>query len=500
MKESDYQFTLENIYGFFGKSENLILGSLFLFIVFLIAQHSMVFLYHDDWGISVLHYVGKQTGVKGQEFDFSHVIDFLWDMYNRWTGRVVSIFSHIYLEKAGIWYVRLWQVLAIFSTVFLAYKIAVKALGINDKSYLFIFSIVLYLALPDRALITGVYWFSASSGYLWGVPFFLLGVYLNTRTDKLKFPPYALMAFAATFHELMGIAIIAYLCSSAFFYIKEFTYKRVAYYFVPVLTAAATILSPGNFARKKVSDYGDYDTFEHVITNFNVLVDRLFSPELFDVHNLFFVIIFFSFLAMFWRIIPKTISVRYKVSGMVLAFLFFTISSVTSGIIFIIAYTFLIFLSCKELVGKKIIIPLYVSSFAALLPLLMAPGIAWRAEVTFLLLMFVPLLFSIGLLETKNEIKFRNIFGLVVIIFACSNTYSVYAGFKKNYSTNQANDFILRAVSNRIDRNIDVGEKVLLFKLPAPYYAETMPYDRPLIEIWMKQYYSLPVSIVFEWK
>lgn len=171
-----------------------------------------------------------------------------------------------------------------------------------------------------------------------------------------------------------------------------------------------------------------------------------------------------------------------------------------SGIIFITAYTALMFLSCKEIASKKLIFPLYISSVATLLPLLLAPGVAWRAEVTFLLLMFVPILFSIGLLKSKNEIRVRNLFVSIAILFACYNSSGIFMGYKENYGTNQVNDLILRAVSDRVERKIDFGDKVILFKLPEPYYAETMPYDRPLIETWMKQYYSLPQSMVFEWK
>ena len=106
----------------------------------------------------------------------------------------------------------------------------------------------------------------------------------------------------------------------------------------------------------------------------------------------------------------------------------------------------------------------------------------------------------ISLLENNKDIMFRNLFISIAILLSFYNSYNIYIGYEQNYETNQANDFILRVVSDRVERKIDVDDNILLFKLPNPYYAERMPYDRPLIEKWMKKYYSLPENIVFEWK
>ena len=202
-------------------------------------------------------------------------------MYNNWSGRVVSIFSHIYLLKAGIWYVRIWQVVAILIIFHLSYKIAIQALGINKSGYLFMLSIALYLAMPTSALVKGVYWYISASAYLWGMPFFLLGVYLSYKTDKVTFFPFVLIAFSATFHELMGVAVIAFLFSFLLLNIKKFEFKRIAYSFLPIMAAMVTILAPGNFARKHVSNYGVQDTYSLVVNNFIIIVNSLFSPDLF---------------------------------------------------------------------------------------------------------------------------------------------------------------------------------------------------------------------------
>jgi len=136
---------------------------------------------------------------------------------------------------------------------------------------------------------------------------------------------------------------------------------------------------------------------------------------------------------------------------------------------------------------------------AALL-MLLAPGVAWRAQVTFYLLMFSPIVYTMALLRSDRESNAQKFFVLAVLVVACVNSYKISAGFKQNYRIHRANDIILREVSDRIGKNIDDDDEILLFKAPAPYYAGTMPYDRPLIETWMKQYYSLPESVNFVWK
>jgi hypothetical protein len=213
-----------------------------------------------------------------------------------------------------------------------------------------------------------------------------------------------------------------------------------------------------------------------------------------------------SFIAMFWSLISKKLGHKSQIAASVIAILTFiliskTLHPVISGMFFIIAYTILIFVHCPKMHDdRKIVLSLYIAGIATLLVLLLAPGVAWRAEVPFLLLMFVPLIFSICSLKHKKEIIFRNIFIATIIIFSVYNSYKIFTGYQRNYVTNQANNFTLRAISNRIKRHIETNNKIILFKLPAPQYAGKMPYERPLIETWIKEYYSLPIDMVFYWK
>ena len=60
-----------------------------VFTVYLLAQHSLVFMYHDDWGIAVLDYGIEQTGFQGRNYSIADVLSFLSKLYENWSGRVV---------------------------------------------------------------------------------------------------------------------------------------------------------------------------------------------------------------------------------------------------------------------------------------------------------------------------------------------------------------------------------------------------------------------------
>jgi len=181
--------------------------ALALFIIFLIAQHSLVFLYSDDWGLAVLDYVGAQHGFLGQDFDFHHLMNFLRGMYLNWTGRVTALGALIYLFKLGLEYVRLFQVTAILAIVLLSLKLASDHAAVRPPVLI---PIALYLALPVFALAAGLYWFTASSTYVWGIPFLLGGIWLVKRRGQFSIASGLLLAVAACFHEMMALAVIGF--------------------------------------------------------------------------------------------------------------------------------------------------------------------------------------------------------------------------------------------------------------------------------------------------
>jgi|OpeIllAssembly_1097287.scaffolds.fasta_scaffold1729723_1 hypothetical protein len=91
----------------------------------------------------------------------------------------------------------------------------------------------------------------------------------------------------------------------------------------------------------------------------------------------------------------------------------------------------------------------------------------------------------------------------VLVIIACfsiGNAYKLYNGYLQNYEVNKLNDYQLQLASYKVRNYHEDIESVQLYKLSSPRFAETMPYDRPLIEKWIKKYYVLPEKVVLDWR
>lgn len=476
------------------------------FFIFLIVQHAMVFPYHDDWGYAVLDYVGAQTGFSGQEFSISHVLDFLAGMYKNWSGRMLSLFLEIYLLKLGVWYVRLFQVLAILCALFYSMKIAI---GWNEQykraSLVFMLPILLYLSLPPEILLGGIYWFAASAGYLWGIPIFLLAAYSILVNKKITIGSSFMLAISSTFHEQMSfVAITFFLTYLMYNHFLEFKKQPIlgnCLLSVPlVLLTMATIFAPGNFARKNASVYVGESVREIVWANMKSISEMFFTQ-----HSLFLGILALSFVSLSFAANKTSIrSARDFLASCLLPITlvgcYFFLPQVLVAIIFVSLFSFVLLKSCRLCEAGIVVFSVFVASLGALIPLFMAPGVPWRSGIPFYFLLFVPILFSIVVIK-EPKIKYLIMIGFLVIsIFSVIQTGKIFNGYHKNYEVNMLNNYQLKIVSHKIKHNIDVTNTVILFRLPLPQYAEVMPYQRPLIETWIKKYYELPQDIRFDWR
>ncbi|BBI49705.1 hypothetical protein HORIV_21260 [Vreelandella olivaria] len=45
-----------------------------------------------------------------------------------------------------------------------------------------------------------------------------------------------------------------------------------------------------------------------------------------------------------------------------------------------------------------------------------------------------------------------------------------------------------------------VPDQLVLYRLPNDRFAETMPYQRELVETWMRRYYQVPEGLNIEWQ
>ena len=472
-----------------------------IFAIYLIAQHRLVFPYHDDWGFAVLDYVGEQTGFLGQNFKLKNLFYFLSGMYQNWSGRVFAFFIQITLFKMGLEYVRLFQVLVILAIIYFSAKInSERCFG---QPLLVTVPILLYLSLPIFSVAGGLYWFSSASAYVWGIPLFLLAAYIIKNKRILSISSSVILACSAVFHEQMAIAAVVFiLFYIALTQLPKHINKTEFLLALPVFfTAAFTIFAPGNFNRKSVSAYAASNLYEIIWINANSLLDLLVKNTTGKLFSFFILVSFVIFSAKCF-VLLKNKTHGWMFSGFsLLAFVAFYFISPPVFLFFgFLYYGIFLFILRNEYEFGTIIFSIYAAAVSSLTVLLIAPGVPGRALLTFYFLMFIPIVFSFVLVQSQKYKFIVMILLLVILPFAIFNAANIYVGYKSNYQENFINDCKLSVASYELQRGHFTDETISLYKLPNSTFAETMPYQRPLIEKWMKKYYSLPADLTFVWQ
>ena len=457
----------------------------FVFFISLFLQHQFIFLMHDDYGYAVLHYVSVQTGFEGQDFSFRDFLNFLTEEYVRWSGRFGAWSSLIWVQKAGVEFTRLIQSLTIVCVGLFSFMIS-KRNHLLTNAYLQLLSISLFYSIPVRTVIDGVYWFTAAAVNLWGVPFFLSGVYVSYRYGKLTVPAILLLSVAASFGEQLSFATAAYTLSFIISHSIQNRDKviRACGKTTPIFFIfALVVFAPGNFSRLKAASsssqlYGDRNLFEIANSNIETIIDRIFDPT--ENGFVFFLILsFYIFLRLLYTKCKSLFVQKH------FPFWFHLLFSLTTT--------------------GRVVLSTQVAALASLIPLFFAPGIPHRSLLPFFLIGFVSIIFafSSSLKLTRIE-QYALLFAVCILGFlSMKNAILIYNGYRTNYEIHRMNEASLRAASF-IQRNITEtrgrGGGVRLFRLKDRRFATTMPYERPLIEVWMKKYYGLDPDTEFIWE
>ncbi|SDW64114.1 hypothetical protein SAMN05421783_106166 [Thiocapsa roseopersicina] len=473
------------------------------FIAFLFAQHNMVFPYHDDWGYATLSYVGEQTGFTGRNFTLTQLLAFLYGEYVNWSGRFVAFFVQINIFKLGIEYVRLAQVGIILSIVFLAIKLSPQKRVFHP---LIIVPIVYFLSLPQYSVAGGLYWFSASVAYVWGISLFLCAAYLIQRRKAFHLISTLLLACAAAFHEQMSFAVVAFVISYTI--LRQLPKFDAAQAFrdlkltSPVfLIAIITTFAPGNFSRKNISAYPSNSLTETLTINAKALTHWIFAhPE----GRILLAVLAASFVFLFVLLIKssarKSKPIAITLFMLTLISICYTISLSLFFAATFFAYGALLFLLRTKFKFDAIVLSTYIAAVASLALLSVAPGVAGRSLLTFFFLMMIPVTFIFAQLFCVGPRPVVYAVILAALPFAASNAESIYTGYKANLEVNSVNHAKLIAASHEINHEKSPQSSVTLLKLPKPRYAEKMPYEKPQIEKWMKKYYALPNDFAFLWR
>lgn len=489
-----------------------VIGTASVFTLFAIALyliHDLIWMYHDDFGYATLSYSTTIDGIEGQNFKQINLLAFLRNEYMNWTGRVLPFFIEANVFKLGLPFTRFIQVIAILAVTWMS-----TCLSTQDKTFPWVaIAIAFYFcSVPVFVATGGVFWFSASISYLWGLPFLLYGAFRLQSDEAFSWQAIVTLALAALFQEQVALAALT--IAGLFALHKLLEDKTAKTFFTlgaitsPILMASIfVLLSPGNFNRRNFSQYPNDPELSIVDINLEKVSDALLSPignPLWQNDSsvwlcalgLSFAVLLIITLSKKDRFTPILLAGLALWSTMSLALEWPEQNILIS---FITAYGVCLFIVQKRRNESYIVTYVYVAAVVTLILMLVSPAVAGRQYIPFFFLMAVPVGYSANLILTSD---YRWIGGGVILALApvaIEQSVDIYDKYAENDIYMQANDTALRRASAGIRRG-DFVEAVGLTKLPDKRYAETMPYQRPKAEQWLRRYYILPDYVRLEWK
>lgn len=485
----------------------LLAFALSAFILYLGSQHLLVFPYFDDYGLATLDYANAQDGFTGKDFPVSKLIAYLKDLYFHWSGRVTPIFILINLYRLGINWVRLYQVITIVAIIAIVNSICFPAYKWPAPVLV---PITYYLAIPACIAVGGLYWFSGSSNYLWGIPFFLYAALLVAKKQEFKLFSACMLAFAALFHEQVALAACIFiflwpvLGSPSRLSLNALS-SHIRCTFIVLVASCFTILAPGNFERSAVSDYPATDLTEIIRINLYKLTSLLaINRETTSVAVI--LIISFGLASIKYYQVSKNRKQIIAIYSVSLALIISVYANWRPIGVFLFAIYWSLLLFKLRFVSRAgpVALLIFVSAAISLLPLLISPFVACRSLLPFFFLLMVPVAypFSFWSQSIRSTVAITAIFISLALPLSIKNASIIFDGYKQNYQANLINHYKLSIANFETINNDSSPREIVLYELPNPRFAETMPYTSArfkIIEGWMKKYYSLPLDFNFKW-
>lgn len=426
----------------------LVAGLFILFLVYQLLQHSMVYLYHDDYGYATLQY-GAQIGSGGMEYGLRDIFTYLRWHYLNWGGRILYFFYEIlFLRLGGLALIRIAQSIVI--TV-IAYETYLLARGKAKDSLLLAFmDILLWGTISIKVLREGVYWFTASVLYVWPIAFFLAGGIIE-------------------------------------------------------------ILAPGNFVRASSDDNAAFfgmSILEKLLHNVPRIININFGPQNIFYAVVISATVVVAGILLWKKEGKKWLVAGSWLIGLLYPVCF--LISRRNGMMGIWLYIVLFFWTIAAAVWllwyfarnrEYGVLALLIAGICSQATLLISPALNYRSAVIFELIFHCVALYVFGKFISMEEgvILKRVLFWTVLIIFSvcsCLNVMRTGLGYYRNARIHRDNDRILAEAADRVRDGEEVGS-ITVYKMYDDNYAEDMAYNKSYIEPWIKGYYELPAEVEF---
>lgn len=499
----------------------IVISCLFAILIFL--QHHYAFIVFDDYGYASLSY-GWTGNESGMSYTLSDILDFLsWHYYN-WGGRILCFFVEILvLRVGGAELIQITQAVVILLICILSGKIIAFVTGCDELCSVAL-SLVFYGMINLSTLRDGVYWYSASTSYVWPLLPLLAAIYFylllqNNESIFRKCATVFLVFIASFSQEQISVLVIVLVVSILIFTFWKARYcngkKTIPYYLYGMVISAViggmiTILAPGNFVRTGATIYDEFYSmsfWERLAKNSAKIININIGSD-----NWAFTIIMTVFCGVATAIYLK----KKKIHILTCIFSIYFIMEKTLGISFEIGVIArLVWVICFLILllayyyrrGNYLFFWMLVAGICSQGMMVISPTISVRCHVPmeFILhIVVVECVMSIYTSEMYGKVKIYPIcLGVClmgVCIYAAYNSGCITAGYKHNDEINKINHYKLTEAKARYIAG-DEEKEIALYKLHDDSYANCMPYysEYDFIEVWMKNYYELPQDTCFTW-
>lgn len=495
------------------------------FLIFLSLQFHFVFPLFDDFGYATLSYADLIP--TGEKFSLGRLVEFLYQHYMRWGGRVLYFALEVLLLQCPQCILRGFFALCTALVWLLGYRTSIDE---NRNLAICIFSYILYGVFSVNYVNEGFYWYTAAILYV--VPFIPMfcGLILaekEAETCRIRYICNGILFFIASWsQEQISVIVCSCLGIRVIYKIKEWIVEkkkicivREGYYLLcAVAGLLILLLCPGSWGRMKISNT-EMGLFEKLTTNANTVL-----PFLFGDNWLYVMILSLTMICISIFLIRKVkqkcfLCLEYLfLLGNVLLFLsaicrknaFRAIQCRTGSEITVILFTlYLVSVAIETFIygfycKKRISSMAFIASIPSVFMMYLLAGGAPRTVIPCMVLTLFLLCNILNTLYFELNSRMGKYILAVVCIYisicACFNLQDTFIGYYENSIVNSANDEKLKEASVEIKNGKSI-EVIELTKLPRKEYATNMPYiyDNGIGK-WMHYYYDIPLEVTFDWK
>ena len=500
------------------KSMVIIISVILAFFIFL--QHQYIFMYFDDYGYASLSYINPENQA-GTSYGLLEILEFLRMHYLHWGGRILYFFLEIVIFRFGGLAVMQFMQAVIVITIAV---ICGKIVSIITKTELYNCVMVLLLLFGIfhlRTLRDGIYWFSASTLYVWPLlPFFgsiYLYLSLEKKETKAKKAACIALTFLAAFsqEQIAVMTIVLDVLFIVLIYIKRkdkaFKFTQIPQYLFAICISALfggalTILAPGNFERAQSGIYNAFYS-KNIIIRTAQNIGKIINDNV-GLYNWAFVLALTLFCGTAIILYFKKKYVTISIITITILLILERLLPVPKEIGVIVGgFWILIFLPAFVVYYYKknhfLLLFLLMAGLASQAMMIVSPAVPLRSHIMMEFILHMALAEGIIYLYTQTKEKKMQqrvfYFGIIVLIlYIACNYITITAGYRSNYSINQENhNRLLQAKEDyKLGKTVN---GVMLYKLPNDNYANMMPYQEgyKYIETGMKRYYELPDEVEF---